>query len=106
LKKGLELEGFTVDIYNDPQAALDSFKPDTYDQIILDIRMPGMTGFELARAIWAQDPQARVCFLSSFEIYDYEAKKVFSDLNSTCFVKKPLTPTALAVHIQTHLAPT
>ena len=40
LKKGLELHGFAVDIFNDPQAALASFKPGVYDLMIIDIRMP------------------------------------------------------------------
>jgi two-component system, OmpR family, response regulator ChvI len=44
---GLQDAGFEVDTYNDPELALSSFKPDYYDLLILDIRMPKMNGYEL-----------------------------------------------------------
>jgi DNA-binding response OmpR family regulator len=43
----LEYHGFKVDSFNDPQEALSSYKPDFYDLIILDIKMPKMDGFQL-----------------------------------------------------------
>ena len=64
--------------------------------------MPAMTGFELAKKIWMQDPKARICFLSAFEIYEHEAKKVFDNFKSHCFIKKPLTPKELVLHIKKH----
>lgn len=33
-------EQFLVDVFNDPIAALDNFKPGLYDLLLLDIRMP------------------------------------------------------------------
>jgi CheY-like chemotaxis protein len=33
--------------FNDPQMALSSFKPDYYDFILIDIRMPKINGYEL-----------------------------------------------------------
>lgn len=102
LKTGLESQGFRVDVFNDPNAALENFKPDHYDRIITDVRMPSMNGFELARRIWAIDASADICFLSSFEIYEEEAKKVFSNLKDHCFVKKPIAPSQLARHIEEH----
>lgn len=103
MKAGLEKEDFAVDAFNDPLIALSQFKPDYYDAIVLDVRMPGMSGFDLAKEIWAKDPDARVCFLSAFEIYSSEAKKVFANFKTHCFIKKPVTPSKLADHIQMHL---
>jgi two-component system, OmpR family, response regulator ChvI len=51
LGKGLEQGGYKVDIFNDPLVALSNFRPDTYQLLILDIKMPNMTGFELYRKI-------------------------------------------------------
>jgi DNA-binding response OmpR family regulator len=44
LKKGFERNGFTVDIFNDPQAAPASIRPRYYDLVIIDIQMPRMNG--------------------------------------------------------------
>jgi DNA-binding response OmpR family regulator len=41
----LEENGFKVDPFNDALLALENFKPDLYDLLILDIKMPKMNGF-------------------------------------------------------------
>ena len=38
---------YEVDTYNDPLVALSNFRPNSYDLLLLDVRMPGMNGFEL-----------------------------------------------------------
>jgi DNA-binding response OmpR family regulator len=103
MRYGLRKFGFEADTFNDPRIALSQFKPNFYSAIILDVRMPGMTGFELARKIWAKDAKARICFFSAFEIYENEAKKTFVDFQTHCFIKKPVLPSELAKHIEAHL---
>jgi CheY-like chemotaxis protein len=103
LKLGLEKAGFYVDVYNSPWQALDNFKPGYYQRIIADIRMPTMNGFEFARAIWAKDANADICFLSAFEMYEQAAKKVFAHLKDYCFIKKPIRPSDLVKHIRSHI---
>lgn len=105
MRLGLEKHGFSVDTYNNPTQVLTQFKPGYYDSIVLDVRMPGVSGFELAKAIWTKDPHARICFLSAFEIYESEAQKVFRNFKTHCFVKKPITPNKLIQHIEAHLMP-
>ena len=51
LKLVLEDNGFKVDSLNDALLALDNCKPDLYDLLILDIKMPKMNGFELYKQI-------------------------------------------------------
>ena len=51
LKLVLEDNGFKVDSFNDALLALDNCKPDLYDILILDIKMPKMNGFELYKQI-------------------------------------------------------
>jgi DNA-binding response OmpR family regulator len=104
MKTGLENRGYFVDGYTGPQTALENFKPNFYDHVILDIRMPDMNGFDLARQIWAKDPNANVCFLSAFEIYADESDKVFKDFNTRCFMKKPITASNLVEHLEKHQA--
>jgi DNA-binding response OmpR family regulator len=47
IKNILEDNGFAVDTFNDPILALNYYKVNFYDLIILDIKMPKMDGFEL-----------------------------------------------------------
>lgn len=90
-KSGLEGAGFQVDIYNDPEEALRNFKPGSYDMILLDIRMPGMSGFELFEKLKKRDENIKVCFLSAFETYDKKLASAFPDLDEVnCFLKKPI----------------
>jgi two-component system C4-dicarboxylate transport response regulator DctD len=105
-KKGLELQNFDVTAYNDPHEVIENYEEKSYDFHVFDIRMPGMSGFDLARQIWQKDPDAQVCFLSAFEIYQDEANKVFKNLNTTCFIKKPVTAKQLVEHLQMHMAGT
>jgi two-component system, OmpR family, response regulator ChvI len=46
LKIGLEEDGrFDVDAFTDPEMALSHFKPELYDLVLIDIKMPKMDGF-------------------------------------------------------------
>jgi two-component system catabolic regulation response regulator CreB/two-component system response regulator ChvI len=51
LKVVLEQNEFIVDYYYNPILALDEFKPNFYDLIILDIKMPHINGLQLYREI-------------------------------------------------------
>ena len=95
LKKGLEQNGFAVETFNDPRIALSSFKPNHYDLMIIDIRMPNINGFDLYRELKKKDPQVRVCFLTAFEIYYEEFRKMFPNIDVRAFVRKPVGITAL-----------
>ena len=102
MQRGLPALGIEVTAFNDSEEAIANYRPRYYDAIILDVRMPKMTGFQVARSIWKQDPSANICFFTAFEIYKPEAERIFPSLKTYCFVKKPLTPAELASHIRSH----
>lgn len=91
LKKGLEHHGFAVEVFNDPQAALASFKPGYYDLMIIDIRMPKLNGFDLYRELKKRDENVKVCFLTAFEIYYEEFRKMFPTVDVRAFIRKPVS---------------
>ncbi len=92
LKRGLEINGFQVEDYSSPQKVLDSFKPSKYDLAILDIRTPGLSGFQLYREIRKLDPTITGCFLSAFEVHPSEFKIVFPSLSEVkTIIKKPIS---------------
>ena len=89
LKRGLERNGFEVDTFYDPIQALEKFKPNYYDIILTDVKMPGLNGFELYRQIHKQDEKAKVFFLSAIDIYEHEVKLAFPNLDPNMFIHKP-----------------
>ena len=106
IKNILEDNGFAVDIFNDPILALNYYKVNFYDLIILDIKMPKMDGFELYVRIREQDPKVKVCFLTASEFY-YEKfrKKYFSELvkllDKEYYIQKPIKKEDLIKYVTT-----
>lgn len=91
LGKGLEQGGYDVDTFNDPLVALSNFNRDTYQLLILDIKMPNMTGFELYRKIKDIDPKSKVCFITAFETYYEKFRQEFFPLEEIKgFIRKPV----------------
>jgi two-component system, OmpR family, response regulator ChvI len=90
-KIGLQDAGFEVDAYNDPKLALSAFKPDYYNLLILDIKMPKMDGYELYDKIRKIDDKVKVCFLTASEKYKEEHRSSFLSSSSTSFLIKPIT---------------
>lgn len=80
----------------DPVEALSSFKVGYYDLLLLDISMPKMNGFELYKEMVKTDSKVKVCFMTAFEIYRDEFKRLFPKLNLNCFANKPISIKALA----------
>ena len=104
VKNGLERKGFEVHTQNDPVKALEDFKPDVYDLMLIDIRMPKMNGFELYREIKKKnDSKAKICFFTAFEVYYDEFRKMFPSLEVKCFIRKPITISDLVTHINSEL---
>ena len=102
MKKALQRSGIVVDAFNDAELALSHFKPDTYELIILDIRMPRMNGFELYQEIRKIDALVKVSFLSANEMYDVSTG---APSEIRCVMKKPIRMADLVNHIRLEVAP-
>lgn len=90
-KSGLERNGFVVDVFNNPYDALLQYKSEFYDLLLLDVRMPGTSGFELFREMLKIDCTAKVCFISAFEIHKDEVARYLPDRDQGCIIKKPVS---------------
>jgi two-component system, OmpR family, response regulator ChvI len=80
----LEDNGFVVHAFDDPLLALEYFRKDLYDLLILDIKMEKMNGFQLYRKIKKIDNKVKVCFLTARAFMDV------SDLKENQFIQKPI----------------
>jgi DNA-binding response OmpR family regulator len=92
LKMALERAGFKIDVFNDPELALSSFKPNLYGLAILDVMMPKINGFELYNELKKMDHDIKVCFLTaSSETYREELRKEkYCELSRDLFLEMPL----------------
>jgi two-component system, OmpR family, response regulator ChvI len=97
---GLKQYGFDVDTFNNPISALASYKPGNYDLLLFDIRMPIMNGFELYKEIRRVDEQAKICFITAYEIDDNDFKKSFPTMTLRHFIKKPISLDKLAKELK------
>ena len=90
LRTVLEDNNFIVDSFNDPVRALENFKADLYDLIILDIKMPKKDGFEVYKEILKIDNRVKVCFLTAGDINYRSLKETFPTLDENQFIRKPI----------------
>lgn len=65
LKSYLEMHDFNVILAKDGQEGLHMFHRDKYDLCILDVMMPKMDGFALAKSIKEKDPEMPIIFLTA-----------------------------------------
>jgi len=93
-KIALEDDGFEVDAFNYPIAALSAVKANHYDLLIFDIRMPIMNGYELYEKVKKIDDKVKVCFLTAYgEHYTEEFKTRFTSsslADNVSFIRKPI----------------
>jgi DNA-binding response OmpR family regulator len=98
-KMALEHEEFSIDTFNDPIMALESFKPSLYSPAILDVMMPKMNGLELYDQLKKMDPNIKVCFLTaSTEMY--RETLGHCELNKELFLDMPLTIKRIVAEIK------
>lgn len=75
---------------NGPDAvdAVDRLQPDV---VFLDVQMPGLTGFEVARRLIDADAGAQIVFVTAFDQHAIEAFEV----NAVDYLLKPVDPARL-----------
>jgi DNA-binding response OmpR family regulator len=96
LTMGLRKKGFDVDSFFDPMIALSSFKPGYYDLVLSDVRMPKMSGLELAFELKKLDPTQRIVFLTAYMDLFSELKKLFQRMDVLDVIQKPVGIAELA----------
>ncbi len=62
----LRRAGYTTETAEDGASALDCLSRDTYDVLITDIKMPGMSGLELLRAAATTSPETLTVMMTAF----------------------------------------
>lgn len=98
LKTILTEAGFSVDAFTNPSVAFEMFRPEKYQLIILDIRMPSLNGFELYMKLLEQDNSIKVLFLTAvneFSMYAKFKSSVSPMSGKRYYLQKPVDLTKL-----------
>jgi len=94
----LESEGYYVELESDGMAGLKSFQNNAYDLALLDIMLPKMDGFTLAKEIKKQNKHIPIVFLT--------AKNMSSDMvkgfkfGADDYITKPFNTEVLKLRIE------
>lgn len=65
LQRGLQAEGFVVDVAGDGLTGLDLARHGGYDAVILDVMLPGLSGYRVVRQLRAEEQWVPVLMLSA-----------------------------------------
>ena len=64
LVERLDIRGIDADGLNEGPAALEQIKKQSYDVVLLDLKMPGMDGLEVIRRMHAEQPELKIILLT------------------------------------------
>jgi DNA-binding response OmpR family regulator len=83
----LETEGFEVKLCKDGEMALKAFQTESFDLCLVDVMMPKLDGFSLAREIKTKDQNIPLIFITARSLKEDKLKGY--DLGADDYVTKP-----------------
>lgn len=101
LRRLFETEGYTVEVQPDGQSALESFQASQPAIIILDLRLPKLSGNDLCKEVKAQAPTLPIVVLSATS--DVSDKVLLLELGADDYVTKPFSPRELLARVRAAL---
>src|SRR5690242_7914781 len=84
----LEKHGFRVTTSSSGTEALELMEQRPFDLLVFDLKLPGMSGFELTEEALRRDPEAIVVILTGEDIAEHYDKLI--DLGATGIMEKSL----------------
>jgi len=83
-------KGYAVITAGDGEEALRKLAEEAYDVVFTDIKMPGMSGLEVAERVKARQPWLPVVIVTGYGTDENEAKAEAAGVSG--FLRKPLSP--------------
>ena len=101
IKFSLEQDEMQVDCAYDGEEALEKAKENQYDIILLDVMLPGLTGFEVCQAIREFSSVPIIMLTAKGEDMD---KILGLEYGADDYITKPFSPSELVARVKAHLA--
>jgi DNA-binding response OmpR family regulator len=101
LRRLFESEGYTVEVQADGISAMESFQAAPPAVVILDLRLPKLSGGDVCKEIKAQAPTLPIVVLSATS--DVSDKVLLLELGADDYVTKPFSPRELLARVRAAL---
>jgi DNA-binding response OmpR family regulator len=101
LKRLFEAERFSVEISSDGRSAVEAFRRTAPSAIVLDLRLPMMSGSDVCREIKKQSPNVPIIVLSAAS--DVSDKVLLLEIGADDYVTKPFSPRELLARVRAAL---
>ena len=98
LVRSLKKEGYETEPFANGESALSRLAETTFDLLLCDLRLPGMSGIEVMKAARAGDPSIEVIILTGFASVDSAIEAIRA--GAFHYVTKPLKMAELKVLVQ------
>ncbi len=89
----LRTAGHDVRAFASAEEFLDGFDPETFGCLVLDVRMPGMSGEELQAELKARGARLPIIVVSADD--GSETRRTAQKMNAAAFFRKPVDGSAL-----------
>ena len=102
----LRKEGYQVHSYSNPIEALENLAKKNshkYDLVVMDIRMPELSGIKLFYRFKAIDPYLKILFVTALDVVD-EFIEALPEIKMTEIVRKPVSGEQFVSIIQEKLS--
>ena len=93
-RRVLEAQGHTVHGFTDSGAALAQLEAEAADVLVIDYKMPALTGLDFVQRAWVVRPGLRVVMITAHGTRDVMSRAAETGVRS--IVLKPFTPAELA----------
>lgn len=101
VRRILESNAYTVETFASGHAALERIREEAFDLVITDLKMPGLSGTDVLKAIKEIHPDLPVIFITGYSSVD-NAVEVMK-LGAVDYIAKPFTPEEMLKVIKTAL---
>lgn len=97
-ERTLAPEGYEVTSASNANEGLELFEKNSFDLILLDIKMPDMDGIEALKAIKKARPESNVIMITGYSTVDTAVKTL--KLGAINYIEKPFTPDTLLAAVK------
>ncbi|WP_432822852.1 sigma-54-dependent transcriptional regulator [Trichloromonas sp.] len=98
IRRILEKEGCQVETKSSGRVALEKLQEDDFDLVITDLKMPGMSGIELLKAIRILQPDVPVILITGYSTVETAVEAMKN--GAFDYLAKPFTPAQITEKVQ------